>query len=604
MFLPNTQFLETREMKRITIILILSSLITPLSYAKNTKDAGVLFLVGGGLKTCTSIAKNNCNNNALKEMSALKTIKTGNRYKIDQKSIHLVKENWQSDSGEATKNNVVKLLKRATFQNEQDAVSLKNLKTRLKKYDKKKIIRQLSDREYYTLLDYLEQKVINNKTGERLKEYVDLANSKNVFSTQIYHEFVTHAKEISNNESPNVIVLTASARDPFEAADFYQTAFNQAGANANWLPLDATLNALMQQTGSRDEVCKNIPKVRAEIQGSVNRELIYPDLTAKQLEACLLPASINNAISQADGIFINGGDQSLTVKAFKNADGSDSKALQIIKEKLKKNQLIIGGTSAGTAVMSGGEFNKNQTVMITNGQSNTAIIRGSKGDILPTEGCQKSETCPKDILNNDLTFNSTGGLGLFHWGIMDTHFSERGRQGRLAKLLLDTKASFAFGVDEATALIVKNSADNSASMEVIGQGGVFIIENKQLTKAQPKDKSKTSIHYMTYGDIATISEQKLSINIAKWKKPAQESIKIPDNITSIFTGDKFKTLTEVLCRSNSQRYNASDSWNNHTIHVNVEKSSNAKSGYGVIKVGETVKDYCSFKSYNYSFAMN
>ena len=40
------------------------------------------------------------------------------------------------------------------------------------------------------------------------------------------------------------------------------------------------------------------------------------------------------------------------------------------------------------------------------------------------------------------------GFGFFNYGIIDTHFSQRGRQGRITSLALETGVRFAFGVDE------------------------------------------------------------------------------------------------------------------------------------------------------------
>ena len=63
----------------------------------------------------------------------------------------------------------------------------------------------------------------------------------------------------------------------------------------------------------------------------------------------------------------------------------------------------------------------------------------------------------KDL--NALTGYGPGGIGLFGHGLLDTHFANRGRHGRLIQLLVDSSdvtrgATRAFGVDENTALVV------------------------------------------------------------------------------------------------------------------------------------------------------
>ena len=65
---------------------------------------------------------------------------------------------------------------------------------------------------------------------------------------------------------------------------------------------------------------------------------------------------------------------------------------------------------------------------------------------------------------SDLTYRAGGGSGLFNIGILDTHFSERDREARLALLTAYTGTRFGFGVDEATALMV-NTTEEEVQME-------------------------------------------------------------------------------------------------------------------------------------------
>lgn len=580
--------MESKKMKRYVLIVMLFSLISHTSSAKKPLSNSQLFLVGGGLETCTSIAKKHCNNDGLAKIHSQKNIKTHNLYQINKKTIKLVEGQWAKQAKVQMRKGVLALLKQLYRHSHKSNISLNELKSLFIKYDKKNLIDKLNDHQYFTLLDLLEQPVLHAKTGQRLKETVDLESSINHFSTDIYQQFVARAKVISGHDKPDVIVLTASARDPFEAVDFYQSVFSQAGAAAKWLPLDATLNHLIHKSGTRTTVCNGIAKTRAAIQGSLNREFVYPDYTDQQMQACLNPQSVIDAINSADGIFINGGDQSLTLKAFVDNDGEDSEILRVIKRKLTQGSLILGGTSAGTAVMSGGEFMTNSTVMITNGQSNTAIIRGAKKDLLPVEGCQKSHHCDDDLQNDDLSYNSVGGLGVFPWGILDTHFSERGRQGRLAILTTATKAKYAFGVDESTALIVEKMTNSRPKMSVIGQGGVFVIEN---------DNSTSKIHYLTYGDRVQITDNQLAASIAKWKDLERQPITFSDNTDDIFHDDNFRIAIDLLCRGDNSHYKVEYQKDSHKIAVNVFKQDNQISSIGAIKVGEEIKTYCSYTNY-------
>jgi len=578
-------------MKRNTLIALALSAISALSFANTTKVQSKLFLVGGGLKSCSSMAIKNCNSKALTNTPQLKQAKKSNYYKINKKTVNLINNFWPDSFSDDNQQQIIKLLTSIYKGESSSLLSKYQLKNVLKRYDDNRIINKLNDAEYYLLLDLLEQPVLEKNGSHRLKELVDLNNSSNIFSTEIYQEFVRLAKEINNENKPTVLVLTASARDPFEAVDFYQAAFTQAGADTQWLPLDATLNTLINHSGDRQKICQQLTSTRLKIQGSANRELVYPDLTKQQLQACLSPDSILTAIRQADGIFINGGDQSLTAKAFINADGSDSAAFTLIKEKLASNTLIIGGTSAGTAVMSGGTYRESNIAMITNGQSNTAVFRGSKKNVLPLEGCQKSNSCENDLLNDDLTYNSKGGLGLFHWGIMDTHFSERGRQGRLAQLTLDTRTRFAFGVDEATALVVSDINSEQPHFKVMGQSGVFVVDNN-LSK-----HNVVNTHYLTRGDIAKLTKNGLDIKTVHWKKTLAEPQELPLNITNIFKGNRYKKMAKLLCLTSNHELNAETSWRKHNKNIKVTKLTPEKSRYGAISFQGKNTDYCSYQNY-------
>lgn len=584
-------------MRKIVPIMLLLSLNSSLSSAKSTSDKSTLFLVGGGLKSCSSMSLKHCSQNAFADKQQLENAKKHALYSINLNSIKLLNNAWPETYSLTSKQNIIKVLTSIQKAESANLISPTQLKALFKEYDNRRVIKKLNDAEYYLMLDLLEQPVMAKGTDVRLKEQVDLGNSTHLFSTEIYRSFVNLAKDVSNANKPKILVITASARDPFEAVDFYQQAFSQAGSDASWLPLDATLNALIQQPGNRKEVCQQLAAKRLEVQGSMNREWVYPDLIQKQLEACLSPQKMLDDIASADGIFINGGDQSLTLGAFINIDGSDSQALELIKQKLIDGKLVIGGTSAGTAVMSGGTFNQSPVVMITNGQSNTALVRGAKKDVLPIEGCQKSARCAQNLLNDDLTYRSKGGLGLFHWGILDTHFSERGRQGRLAKLTLDTDARFAFGVDEATALVVEQINNEQIALKVVGQSGVFIVDNS----LNSKDKTSVMTHYITRDDKLSLSSEGLNFSFSQWKTSPMEKAELPLTVADIFTDNRYQQTAELLCRTDNSQVAASSTWNKQSNTISIEKPVDAISRFGVMTWKNTSRSYCSYQNYILSF---
>ena len=88
----------------------------------------------------------------------------------------------------------------------------------------------------------------------------------------------------------------------------------------------------------------------------------------------------------------------------------------------------------------------------------------------------KYETQPHYDIEGHLVSYDMGGLGLFSLNMyLDTHFGNRGRQGRLIGLIFDhqesTGALIGAGIDQNTALVI----DGYHSL-VLGEGGVTFID--------------------------------------------------------------------------------------------------------------------------------
>ncbi|QBF81913.1 hypothetical protein EXU30_03770 [Shewanella maritima] len=484
----------------------------------------------------------------------------------------------------------------------------------------KKLVNQLADREFYLLLDALELGLVDDK-GFRRQERVSVANTRNPFSKEVFNRFTQLAAvkaKIKQRTKPKILVVTASARDPFEAVDFYQSVFAETGAEVSWLPIDAALNTLWQQQGTEVAGCTQLEQYQAEVLGTIKRKFVYPDHYLNQQQWCREPAAFINAIEQADGLFINGGDQSLTLQAFKNKDGTDNALLKAVRKQLEQNQLIVGGTSAGTAVMSGGVYQQKQVPMITNGRSEVALLRGAKADVLPSAGCNKDNQCG-ELLNDDLTYNSQGGMGLFKWGIMDTHFSERGRQGRLVKLVTDTQSRFAFGVDEATALVVSWQSKEQLEMQVVGQTGVFVVENKL---ADGGKKNQVLTHFATRDDRMRLQADKLTIDFASWKQASSvsdeqvkattsvtESVTLPVTLSrsaevdDIFAGENYLKAAHNLCNSADKSLMFTSHFQGKQIELTLTKAEHWQQASGVIESDNTNKDYCSYQNMAFDYQL-
>lgn len=140
------------------------------------------------------------------------------------------------------------------------------------------------------------------------------------------------------------------------------------------------------------------------------------------------------AIQQATGIFFTGGDQARIISCLK-----DTK-LDAAMHKRFSEGIIIGGTSAGAAMM-----------------PDMMIIEGD------------SETNPRvDVV-------AMGpGMGFLPGVVIDQHFAQRGRLGRLVSALLLQPAVLGFGIDENTAILVSGD-----EFEVIGESAVTVIDESE-----------------------------------------------------------------------------------------------------------------------------
>ncbi len=167
-------------------------------------------------------------------------------------------------------------------------------------------------------------------------------------------------------------------------------------------------------------------------------------------------------ISDLTGIWFVGGDQTRITQVLLNDDKSQTLALDEIW-KVYKEGAVIGGTSAGAAIMS--------DVMIAGGDSLGALKYGFTND----------------YDESSLDYQNQGGmivdkgLGFFKYGVIDQHFDRKARLGRLAMVTQSVRQMYpiSFGVEENTAMIFDNL---SQEVSVAGPGGVFVVDTRQTIK--------------------------------------------------------------------------------------------------------------------------
>lgn len=176
------------------------------------------------------------------------------------------------------------------------------------------------------------------------------------------------------------------------------------------------------------------------------------------------------------GIWFVGGDQLKITDALLKKNGKNTQALDAIW-KIYRDGAVLGGTSAGAAIMS--------DVMITGGDS----LGGFKQEFTKRDQSNPSEEYAPVYIEK--------GLGFFQWGIIDQHFDERARLGRLAATAITSNTrDLAYGIDEDTAMVVNNQ---NQTIEVTGRNGVAVLDIT-MAKRKGKQVENVDISYLSAGD--------------------------------------------------------------------------------------------------------
>jgi cyanophycinase len=140
---------------------------------------------------------------------------------------------------------------------------------------------------------------------------------------------------------------------------------------------------------------------------------------------------------RAGAIFFTGGDQLRITSQM-----GDSPMYQCMQERYENGVTIIG-TSAGAAAM---PF--------------TMIVGG-----------------PSDEGNRISTLSMAPGLGLLDYVVVDSHFGQRGRMGRLIGAVMQNPRNIGLGIDEATAIVV----ERAEHFKVVGPGAVYVVDGSEIT---------------------------------------------------------------------------------------------------------------------------
>lgn len=148
------------------------------------------------------------------------------------------------------------------------------------------------------------------------------------------------------------------------------------------------------------------------------------------------PAMVEQ-LEDVSGIFMTGGNQ-LKLSAIINGTAFGAAILDA-----HRHGVTIGGTSAGASI-----------------QSSHMVAFGPGG------------STPKQRMTQ-----LAAGLGLLPETVIDQHFAQRNRYGRLLMLVAQSPNLLGIGVDEDTAAVVTGGR----MLEVVGRGAVTIVDGLDMT---------------------------------------------------------------------------------------------------------------------------
>jgi cyanophycinase len=177
-------------------------------------------------------------------------------------------------------------------------------------------------------------------------------------------------------------------------------------------------------------------------------------------------AAMEEKLSALDGVeavFFSGGDQLRITSQI-----GDTAIEQRIHE-IFQNGGLIAGTSAGASMMA--------DTMLVKGQS-AASFRIGEVRMAP-------------------------GLGLLPNVIIDQHFAERGRIGRLIGAVSQNPRVLGIGIDEDTAIVVEGTR-----FRVIGSGAVYLVDASDVTHSNVAEAETAAalsiydlrLHVLSAGD--------------------------------------------------------------------------------------------------------
>jgi cyanophycinase len=206
----------------------------------------------------------------------------------------------------------------------------------------------------------------------------------------------------------------------------------------------AILERFLEVSGGGDADIVVIPTASALAETGGRYQALFRELGARRVDVmdfdtrrdCQEPNRLAR-LEQASGIFFTGGNQLRLTTLL-----GGTPIAKLIRN-LNANGATVGGTSAGASILS--------EHMIAFGDEGSSPIAGS--------------------------VRLAPGLGLTNRFVIDQHFRQRDRFGRLLTALAYNPFAVGIGLDEDTAAFI--GPDNT--LEVVGSGGVTVVDATGLS---------------------------------------------------------------------------------------------------------------------------
>jgi len=233
---------------------------------------------------------------------------------------------------------------------------------------------------------------------------------------------------------------------------------------------DANMVIIPTASGIPDKVIENYQSAFEKL-GCTNVHI----LDIREREQSEEPQNIE-MIRNANAVLFSGGDQSKIISRI-----GDTTIHHLLMHKYMNENFIIAGTSAGAMCMS--------SRMIKGGNNTESFRKGVVG--------------------------MGEGMGFTPNLIIDSHFIQRGRFGRLTEAVAKYPKLIGIGLSEDTGLIIRNNNE----FEVIGSGMAIIFDGRNLThnneeilkEGDPMTLTNMITHILSNGDKFEINTRKITV---------------------------------------------------------------------------------------------